>query len=269
MTAQTDTAVALPCNQSTTFISNLFRLPAELRLQIYSSLLFTKPSRISLDDYSSATYPLRIDGNTILPPVMRIAKSIREDAIGLYLQHLQELQIVLAARQKDCATHLKNFMAKKLHAAEPAHGDDASTPVTGLFKLPAELRLTIYGHLFPKLDLSNIEKRLPSDVTLAKIQGCVILPSLMRVSKLIREDAIGLYQQHLRDARVVLTGRKEGVEELMRRVKDAYRFSATCDGPDRTLLWRDRVDGYCEQVHNNRTWIVRVDQVAAQVTRSA
>ncbi|KAK3648116.1 hypothetical protein LTR56_002594 [Elasticomyces elasticus] len=158
---------------------------------------------------------------------------------------------------------------KSLHAAETAHHGDTSAPVIGLFKLPAELRLKIYGHLFPKLDRSNVEKRLPSDVTLAKIQGCMILPSLMRVSKLIREDAIGLYQQHLRDARVVLTGRKEGVEKLMGSAKNAYWFSAGCIEPDVTLLWLNKVNGYREQVEDNCKWMVRVDQVTAQVTRSA
>ncbi|KAK5738847.1 hypothetical protein LTR17_005782 [Elasticomyces elasticus] len=110
--ASSSTAAMEPqCSGPTTFIANLFKLPAELRLQIYSGLLFTKPSRINLNHHNLEPGPLKIDGNTVLPPVMRIAKSIREDAIGLYLQHLQELQIVLAARQKDCATHLKNVRA--------------------------------------------------------------------------------------------------------------------------------------------------------------
>ncbi|KAK3648115.1 hypothetical protein LTR56_002593 [Elasticomyces elasticus] len=111
MATQPEHSVATPCDQSTTFISNLFRLPAELRLQIYSTLLFTKPSPI---DLRSETGPMRIDGNTILPPVMRIAKSIREDAIGLYLKHLREIQIVLAARQMDYRRCLESTRADAL-----------------------------------------------------------------------------------------------------------------------------------------------------------
>ncbi|KAK3641226.1 hypothetical protein LTR56_011466 [Elasticomyces elasticus] len=154
-------------------------------------------------------------------------------------------------------------MATAPRAAEAAHYGEPSAPVTGLFKLPAELRLQIYGLVITKLDRSNIEKRLSSDGTQATIVGHMILPSLMRVSRQIREDAIGLYQQHLQDARVVLTGRREGVGKFMISAEMARHASFLVD---RWELWNSRVDGYSEQLEDDRMWMVRVDQVAAQVT---
>ncbi|KAK5732731.1 hypothetical protein LTR17_010286 [Elasticomyces elasticus] len=163
-------------------------------------------------------------------------------------------------RQQLATTSLRadNFIMVAPHAAETAHNDTLSAPVTGLLKLPAELRLQIYGLIIAKLDASIVGRRL--------IEGHNILPSLLRVSKTIREDAIGLYQQHLRDVRVVLIGREEHVRKVMGNAMTTCYFSAIFPG---SPLWRDRIDGYHKQLEDNRKWMVRVDQVAAQVTRSA
>ncbi|KAK4954621.1 hypothetical protein LTR10_008054 [Elasticomyces elasticus] len=145
--------------------------------------------------------------------------------------------------------------------------DQSTTFIYNLFKLPAELRLQIYGLIVVKPGCGSVETHLSSEW--AKIRGHIILPSLMRISKMIRDNAIGLYRQHLQEARVVLIGRERNVEKRMWIANMAYRTSVTHSVPGVSLLWLGRVDRYSEQLEDNRKWIVRVDQLAAQVTGSA
>ncbi|KAK5677892.1 hypothetical protein LTS10_009775 [Elasticomyces elasticus] len=144
--------------------------------------------------------------------------------------------------------------------------NQSTTFISNLFRLPAELRLQIYGLVVAKPKRSNIEKRMPSNFTRAKIKSHIMLPALMRVSKVIREDAIRLYQQHLLDARAVLKGRKEGLEKLMR---SAERASESVGTLWVERLWQDRAKNYREQLKDNREWLARVDEVAANIGRVA
>ncbi|KAK5677893.1 hypothetical protein LTS10_009776 [Elasticomyces elasticus] len=86
--------------QAPSYLSNLFNLPPELRLQIYA-YLFVLPARASVTIKAIYSQHTTLNGYTVFPPLMRISSVIREDAMGLYLQHLQDLQTVLAALQRD------------------------------------------------------------------------------------------------------------------------------------------------------------------------
>ncbi|KAK3641223.1 hypothetical protein LTR56_011463 [Elasticomyces elasticus] len=127
------------------------------------------------------------------------------------------------------------------------------------FRLPPELRLHIYSFILGVPSSRSIEHRRP-DTPYAELDSYKVLAPLMRVSSLIREDAMGLYQQHLRDARVVLIGRQMALEEKLRR---AYAVDAT-----RSAFGRNRAMTYRQQIKDNRKWMARVEEVWKEVEKT-
>ncbi|KAK5738846.1 hypothetical protein LTR17_005781 [Elasticomyces elasticus] len=140
--------------------------------------------------------------------------------------------------------------------APAATSCQVSTPGGTIFRLPPELRLHIYSFILGVPSSRSIEHRCP-DTPYAEVDSYKVLAPLMRVSSLIREDATGLYQQHLRDAIVVLIGRQMALEEKLRR---AYAVDA-----NRSAFGRNRAMTYRQQIKDNRKWMARVEEVFREV----
>ncbi|KAK3641222.1 hypothetical protein LTR56_011462 [Elasticomyces elasticus] len=137
-----------------------------------------------------------------------------------------------------------------------AASSHSNAEVTGFFRLPPELRLAIYGLAITKADCMNIEN------SEAKINGSIILPVVMRVSKTMREDATDLCQKHLLEARSVLTGRDEYVQELLES-EDRYWRRGSSWG-ELNASSRIRLGGRRQQ-RDGRHWMVRIDEVVTKL----
>ncbi|KAK4896719.1 hypothetical protein LTR27_005313 [Elasticomyces elasticus] len=138
----------------------------------------------------------------------------------------------------------------------------SSAPFTGLFKLPAELRLQIYGYIFPVLDRRDIETHSSKNGR-AALDGYALLPPIMRVSSSLREDAMELYQQHLRDVQKILDDRQIDLRRSKRAAleKSCILNRVTVAGIE--IL----IEALRQQSNENCKWVARIEQVAVDVER--
>ncbi|KAK3641224.1 hypothetical protein LTR56_011464 [Elasticomyces elasticus] len=140
----------------------------------------------------------------------------------------------------------------------------SSAPVISLFKLPAELRLQIYGYIFPVIERRDIETH-SSNSGRATLDPYAILTPIMRVSSSLREDAMELYQQHLGDVQKILDDRQEDLRREKWAALEASdilnRGKVTGTGIE-TLI-----EGLRQQSNENCKWVARIEQVAVDVER--
>ncbi|KAK3648113.1 hypothetical protein LTR56_002591 [Elasticomyces elasticus] len=137
-----------------------------------------------------------------------------------------------------------------------ATSSHSNAEVTGFFSLPPELRLAIYGLTITKPDCMNIEN------SEAKINGSIILPAVMRISKTMREDAVELCQKHLLDARSVLVAREIAKLVVIESVTQHWQEVFSVGMAD---CYRAKSH---QPIRNGRQWMVRIDEVVAKLERS-
>ncbi|KAK4954622.1 hypothetical protein LTR10_008055 [Elasticomyces elasticus] len=136
--------------------------------------------------------------------------------------------------------------------------------MTGLFILPAELRLQIYGYIFPVIDRRDVVTH-SSNSGRAALDGYAILPPIMRVSSSLREDAMELYQQHLGDVQKILDDRQE---DLRREKWAALEASDILNrGKVAGTGIETLIEGLRQQSNENCKWVARTEQVAFDVER--
>ncbi|KAK5732730.1 hypothetical protein LTR17_010285 [Elasticomyces elasticus] len=140
----------------------------------------------------------------------------------------------------------------------------SSAPFTGLFRLPAELRLQIYGYIFPVIERKDIETH-SSNSGREALDGYAILPPIMRVSSSLREDTMQLYQQHLDDVRKVLDDRQEDLRREKWAALEASdilnRVKVTGNGIEFVI------EALRQQSNENCKWVARIEQVVVDVER--
>ncbi|KAK5677891.1 hypothetical protein LTS10_009774 [Elasticomyces elasticus] len=136
----------------------------------------------------------------------------------------------------------------------------SSAPITSLFQLPAELRLQIYGYIIPVVERRDIETH-SSNSGRAALDGYAILPPIMRVSSFLREDAMELYQRHLRDVQKILDERQK---DLRRDKRAALEASDILNRVKVTGI-EVVIEALRQQSNENCKWVARVEQMAVDV----
>ncbi|KAK5677890.1 hypothetical protein LTS10_009773 [Elasticomyces elasticus] len=133
-----------------------------------------------------------------------------------------------------------------------------SSPVAGFFKLPAELRLMIYAEVFT----------FPSTRTVGdpwffakqgKVDGYTIFQPVARLAVGIREEAVKLYQQYLRDVRAVLD---EDNKQCVENTKMTYRLATNHLN---LVCTRKRLKAVSRRSDEDRKWMARIDEVLAKL----
>ncbi|KAK5738845.1 hypothetical protein LTR17_005780 [Elasticomyces elasticus] len=141
--------------------------------------------------------------------------------------------------------------------AASTHSQVPSAAVTDFFKLPPELRLAIYGLALTKPDRTNI-KNSRKPITGSTVNGSIILPAMMRVSRTMREDASELCQKHLLDARSVLYGLEKAVQEKLEVAEGHWRGWAM-------NVTRLSIGEHRQHIEDGREWMARIDEVVAKL----
>ncbi|KAK1065610.1 hypothetical protein LTR12_000341 [Friedmanniomyces endolithicus] len=129
-----------------------------------------------------------------------------------------------------------------------ANGDgNALTKPSGILALPAEIRIQIYEHVFSAEDVTG-------QVTMP---GTSIFPPLMRTCRLLRNEAVELYQDHLEAVVIALQWQQQMLErQFVDDALNSYMFVSL----DQYGNVRTHEEWRVERA-SKRVWEMRVSEV--------